>query len=205
MPQCSSTSSILAWHELARDRFGTRELTIVYGTLCGTVIPYDSVVDGTMRVFGTSGLLYRSNKLMFDATTKSLWSSLEGMPVIGPLVGSGLRLSILPVVTTTWGEWKRVHPDTTVLSLDTGFTRDYSEGAAYRQYFATDALMFRGRDRIDSAEPKAATVSSTVRAVYGLRMRTSSETRSTPIFDCRECRRIGPSGSAGMRSTPRRC
>jgi hypothetical protein len=46
-------------------------------------------------------------------------------------------------------EWKRVHPDATALSLHTGFTRDYSEGAAYRQYFATDALML-GVSRIDA-------------------------------------------------------
>jgi hypothetical protein len=81
---------ILAWHELARDRFGAREVTIVYCTLCGTVIPYDSKVGGKVRTFGASGLLYQSNKLMFDAETKSLWSSLEGTPVVGPLVGSGL-------------------------------------------------------------------------------------------------------------------
>ena len=72
----------------------------------------------------------------------SLWSSLTGEPVVGPLVGSGLRLTALPVVTTTWGEWRREHPDTTVLSLETGHVRDYSEGAAYRGYFATDELMF---------------------------------------------------------------
>jgi hypothetical protein len=133
---------ILAWHELALDRVGGRELTIVYCTLCGTVIPFDSVVGGTLRVFGTSGLLYQSNKLMFDEATKSLWSSLTGEPVVGPLVGSGLELRALPVVTTTWGEWRRRHPDTSVLSLNTGFSRDYSEGAAYRSYFGTDALMF---------------------------------------------------------------
>ena len=133
---------ILAWHELALDRIGGRELTIVYCTLCGTVIPYDSTVGGEQRAFGTSGLLYQSNKLMFDAETLSLWSSLTGEPVVGPLVGSGLRLTALPVVTTTWDEWRREHPDTTVLSLDTGHERDYSEGAAYRRYFATDDLMF---------------------------------------------------------------
>lgn len=133
---------ILAWHELALDRVGGRDLTIVYCTLCGTVIPFDSVVGGRLRVFGTSGLLYQSNKLMFDQATKSLWSSLTGEPVVGPLVGSGLELRALPVVTTTWGEWRRRHPDTSVLSLNTGFTRDYSEGAAYRSYFGTDALMF---------------------------------------------------------------
>lgn len=133
---------ILAWHELALDRVGGRELTIVYCTLCGTVIPFDSQVGGKTRRFGTSGFLYRSNKLMFDAETASLWSSLTGKPVVGPLVESGLELSSLPVVTTTWGEWRRRHPDTRVLSLETGHSRDYSEGAAYRAYFATDELMF---------------------------------------------------------------
>ena len=134
---------ILAWHELALDRVGDLDLTIVYCTLCGTVIPYESRVGGVVRTFGTSGFLYRSNKLMFDAETHSLWSSLDGTPVVGPLVGSGLHLSLLPVVTTTWGEWRREHPDTTVLSIDTGFTRDYSEGRAYREYFANDDLMFQ--------------------------------------------------------------
>ena len=133
---------ILAWHEMALDRVGSLDLTLVYCTLCGTVIPYDSRAGGIARKFGTSGLLYQSNKLMFDEETHSLWSSLEGVPVVGPLVGSGLRLSVLPVVTTSWGEWRTRHPDTTVLSLETGFTRDYSEGAAYRGYFATDNLMF---------------------------------------------------------------
>lgn len=133
---------ILAWHEMAIDRLGGGELTIVYCTLCGTVIPYDSSVGERHFTFGTSGLLYRSNKLMFDEETRTLWSSLEGVPVIGSLAGSGFRLSFRPVVTTTWGEWRREHPQTTVLSLDTGFTRDYSEGAAYRDYFDTDRLMF---------------------------------------------------------------
>jgi hypothetical protein len=134
---------ILAWHELARDTVGGASLTIVYCTLCGTVIPYRSVVGGRPRTFGTSGLVYRSNKLMFDEETTSLWSTLEGRPVVGPLVGSGLTLEPLPVVTTTWGEWRRMHPSSRVLSLDTGHRRDYSEGAAYREYFATDRLMFR--------------------------------------------------------------
>jgi hypothetical protein len=53
-----------------------------------------------------------------------------------------LQLAFHAVVTTTWGEWKRDHPHTTVLSPDTGFERNYGEGAAYREYFATDRTMF---------------------------------------------------------------
>ena len=133
---------ILAWHEMALDRLGGVELTIVYCTLCGTVIPFGSVADGRHLTFGTSGLLYRSNKLMFDHETKSLWNTFEGVPVVGELAGSGLRLTPHAVVTTTWGEWRRRHPETTVLSLDTGHRRNYAEGAAYRTYFGSDDLMF---------------------------------------------------------------
>jgi hypothetical protein len=133
---------ILAWHEMALDRVGAVDLTIVYCTLCGTVIPYESRAGARRFTFGTSGLLYRSNKLMFDEESRSLWSSLEGVPVVGPLTGSGIVLPFRPVVTTTWGEWRRQHPSTSVLSLDTGYARDYGEGAAYRDYFAHDRLMF---------------------------------------------------------------
>jgi hypothetical protein len=133
---------ILAWHEMAIDRVGGVDLTIVYCTLCGTVIPYESGVGGRRFTFGTSGLLYRSNKLMFDEETGSLWSSLEGVPVVGTLVDTGLQLPFRSVVTTTWGEWKQDHPTTTVLSLETGYERNYGEGVAYRDYFATDRLMF---------------------------------------------------------------
>jgi len=134
---------ILAWHEMAHDTLGGVRLTVVYCTLCGTVIPYRSVVGGELRTFGTSGLLYRSNKLMFDEESMSLWSTLDGTPVVGPLAGEPLTLEMEPVVTTTWGEWRRMHPATTVISIDTGFDRDYAEGSAYRDYFATDQLMFR--------------------------------------------------------------
>lgn len=61
---------ILGWHELARDRLGGGiELTVVYCTLCGTVVPYGSTAGGRQHVLGTSGLLYRSNKLMYDCDT----------------------------------------------------------------------------------------------------------------------------------------
>ena len=133
---------ILAWHEMALDRVGGVEVTVVYCTLCETVIPYESIVDREYIRFGTSGLLYRSNKLMFDHQTKSLWNTFEGIPVVGPLVGTRKRLTRRSVVTTTWGEWRRLHPETTVLSLETGYDRDYGEGVAYREYFQSNDLMF---------------------------------------------------------------
>ena len=79
---------------------------------------------------------------MYDRATSSMWSTLHGTPVVGPLVGKGIKLKRRSVVTTTWGEWKHLNPETTVLSLDTGHRRDYDEGVAYNSYFNTDELMF---------------------------------------------------------------
>lgn len=133
---------ILAWHEMATDRVGGQDLTIVYCTLCGTVIPYFSSIGGRRFTFGTSGLLYQSSKLMFDQETKSLWPTLQGSPMVGALAGTGLALGYAPVVTSTWGEWRARYPRTLVLSPETGHQRDYSEGAAYRDYFSVQDLMF---------------------------------------------------------------
>lgn len=133
---------ILAWHEMFVDTIGGVDIAGVYCTLCGTVIPYKTTFNGKKYNLGTSGFLYRSNKLMYDQATQSLWNTIKGEPVLGPLVDKGIALEHLRIVTTTWGEWKRRHPKTTVLSPDTGHRRDYGEGVAYKQYFGTHELMF---------------------------------------------------------------
>ena len=133
---------ILAWHEFFTDEISGKSIAGVYCTLCGTVIIYDAEVNGVRHELGTSGFLYRSNKLMYDKATQSLWNTILGKPVLGPLIDQGIEMGTLPVVTTTWGEWKAHHPSTTVLSLETGHKRNYDEGVAYNEYFATDELMF---------------------------------------------------------------
>lgn len=134
---------ILAWHEMFCDTVGDVPVAGVYCTLCGTMIVYDCRWQDATYDLGTSGLLYQSNKLMYDQQTLSLWSTLTGQPVVGSLVGKQIALPRFPVVTTTWGQWRTLHPASRVLSLNTGQQRDYSEGAAYRDYFATDDLMFQ--------------------------------------------------------------
>ena len=141
---------IMNWHEMTNDVVGGQPFALAYCTLCGSGIVYDTRRGGGRGpyVFGSSGLLYRSNKLMYDADTKSLWNQFTGRPVVGELVGEGIELPILPVTLTTWGEWNRQHPDTTVLSLDTGHEREYNKpgtpGAAYYDYFSGPSLMFPG-------------------------------------------------------------
>lgn len=79
---------------------------------------------------------------MYDQQTHSLWHSLTGEPVVGPLTHSGIKLRILPVVITTWEDWWHDHPDTIVLDVNTGYERDYTPGRPYGDYFASPETMF---------------------------------------------------------------
>ena len=85
---------------------------------------------------------------MYDRTTRTLWNQFTGEPVLGSLAddvdgaGEPLRLSLLPLVLTTWEDWLAQHPETTVLDIRTGYARLYEPGAAYADYFATEGTMF---------------------------------------------------------------
>lgn len=145
---------ILDWHEMVNDVVGGVPVSLAYCTLCRSGILFETTVNGKTYTFGSSGLLYRSNKLMYDHQTESLWMTLPGEPVSGRLASSGLQLQKLPVVVTTWGEWRRRHPATRVLSLDTGYQRDYRPGAAYGEYFASPLTMFPVPQRDHRLPPK---------------------------------------------------
>lgn len=145
---------VLDWHEMADDTLGGVPFALAYCTLCGAGIAYDRRVGERVLTFGTSGLLMRSNKLMYDRETRSLWNQMTGEPVIGELVGSGIELAVLPIVLTTWGAWRGRHPETSVLSLDTGHERRYELGAAYGDYFGSAETMFPVPSDADGATPK---------------------------------------------------
>jgi hypothetical protein len=147
---------ILDWHEMANDLIGGIPVSLAYCTLCGSGIAYDGrAPDGKRYDFGSSGFLMRSNKLMVDRQTRSLWNQFTGQPVVGPLAEEDFRLRILPSVLATWEKWRNRHPDTRVLSLDTGYARPYRPGAAYADYFASDGLMFPVREGSRALAPKA--------------------------------------------------
>jgi hypothetical protein len=134
---------ILDWHEMANDELAGVPFSLAYCTLCGSGIAYDTRVAGhPVFDFGSSGFLMRSNKLMVDRQTRTLWNQFTGRPVLGPLAGEEIRLRVLPSVVTRWKNWLARHPDTTVLSLETGHDRPYGLGAAYAGYFASESTMF---------------------------------------------------------------
>ncbi|MGB0412294.1 MAG: DUF3179 domain-containing (seleno)protein [Pikeienuella sp.] len=118
---------IMEVREMVNDTLGGRHLGIPYCTLCGSAQAYftDQLPEGVARpVLRTSGLLIRSNKVMYDITSHSVFDTFLGKAVTGPLAERGLHLKQATVVTTDWGTWKREHPETTVLVEELALGRD---------------------------------------------------------------------------------
>ena len=119
---------IMEVREMVNDTLGGRDLGIPYCTLCGAAQAYftDRLPEGVERpVLRTSGLLIRSNKVMYDVETFSVFDTFLGKAVTGPLAEKGIWLEQATVVTTDWGTWKSEHPETTVLVEDLALGRDF--------------------------------------------------------------------------------
>ncbi len=119
---------IMEVREMVNDTLGGRDLGIPYCTLCGAAQAYftDQLPEGIERpILRTSGLLIRSNKVMYDITTYSVFDTFLGKAVTGPLAERGLQLDQATVVTTDWGRWKEAHPETTVLIEPLALGRDF--------------------------------------------------------------------------------
>ena len=115
-------------HEMVNDTLGGRRIGIPYCTLCGSAQAYftDSVPDGIETpVLRTSGLLTRSNKVMYDLNTFSIINTFTGEALTGPLHDQGVMLEQTTVVTSTWADWKEAYPDTTIVTEDAGRGRTY--------------------------------------------------------------------------------
>jgi hypothetical protein len=156
--------SILNWHEIVNDQINDRQFAVTYCPLCGTGVAFSSKVAGKVTEFGVSGLLYNSDVLLYDRNTDSLWSQIMGESVAGKLVGE--KLNPIPISHTTWRDWLARHPETRVLSTETGYFRDYDRNP-YQGYEQSRQLFFSVNNRApDNYHPKEQVIGLEIDGVY---------------------------------------
>ncbi len=114
---------ILMWHEIVNDTVGGVPLTITFCPLCNTAIAFERTLDGRTLDFGTTGRLRFSNLIMYDRQTETWWQQAGGDAIAGELAGR--QLAFFPATIIAWADFKAAYPDGTVLSRETGYTRDY--------------------------------------------------------------------------------
>jgi hypothetical protein len=177
---------ILLWHEIANDVLAGRPVAVTYCPLCNSGVAFDRRVDGHVLRLGTTGLLRRSDLVMWDRQTESWWQQLDGRALVGRLAGKRLRM--LPLAMMSWADYKRRYPYAEVLAERTGYERPYGL-TPYRRY-DTGGRPFGFNGRLDRRLPAMERVlavrvtGKTVAAPYAvLRARPVLDTRvgGTPV------------------------
>ncbi|BDZ64542.1 DUF3179 domain-containing protein [Agromyces mangrovi Wang et al. 2018] len=114
---------IMTWHEIVNDVVGGVPVAVTYCPLCNSGVAFEREVDGRELTFGTSGLLYADNLVMYDRQTESLWPQLTGIASVGALTGT--ELTAIPMGAVGWADFLEAEPDALVLNRDTGHSRSY--------------------------------------------------------------------------------
>lgn len=136
--------SILVWHEIVNDKVGGVPITVTYCPLCFTNQVFNRTLSNDRQgvivlQFGASGKLYNSNLVMYDRTSKSLWSQALGEGIVGKYAGR--KLQRIPFDISYWRDWKQLYPNSKILSKDTGFSRPYGADP-YGDYYTSNQLYF---------------------------------------------------------------
>ncbi len=151
---------ILNVHEIVNDEVGGEKVAVTYCPLCRSGLVYSREADGQVLEFGVSGKLHNANLVMYDRQTQTYWSQVQGNAIVGPLVPSELELRTS--VITDWDDWRNGHPETQVLSRDTGiYPASSYESNPYQGYESSERVGF-GVGEVDDRLP-----SKTL--VYGLK------------------------------------
>lgn len=154
---------VMVWHEIVNDEIAGDPILITYCPLCGSGIAYERKINNETVEFGTSGKLYNSNLVMYDRKTNSYWSQIEGLAIVGELTGT--RLKPTSIDTVVWRDWKKEHPDSEVLSQDTGYIRPYGKDP-YGSYYENSFVFFPVENRDDRVHPKTVIFGIEINGTY---------------------------------------
>lgn len=117
--------NILWYHEVVNlDRDGVH-VAVTHCPLTGSSLAFDRAAHGDAEL-GVSGLLLDNNLVLYDRSAEeSLWPQMMRGPVCGPAAVARADMTMYPSLELRWDAWVALHPETEVVSSETGFGRPY--------------------------------------------------------------------------------
>ncbi len=131
---------IMNWHEIVNDTVGGVNITVTYCPLCDTIVTFER----GSKTYGVSGKLYQSCLVMYDRANDTLYAQPWAIGIIGQDVNRSLKR--IPAIKTTLSAWLAAHPNSKILSTDTGYKRDYFN-YPYGSYYTDKMLIFPVRNK----------------------------------------------------------
>lgn len=132
---------ILDWHEIINQNIGNNTIAITYCPLTGSgvAVNLSKIHPERLVTFGVSGLLYNNNLIPYDRGTGSNWSQMLLRCVNG--IFRGESIATVALIETSWKTWKKMFPNSKVVSDNTGFDRPY-DIFPYGNYKTDPFLLF---------------------------------------------------------------
>lgn len=135
----------LIWHEIVNDRIGEVPIAVTFCPLCNSGLIFDArlpSVEGHIELeFGVSGMLRHSDMIMYDRFSESWWQQFTGEGIAGMMTGA--KLTALPALLESWGEFRQRHPDGLVMAQPTNHRRPYGQNP-YEGYDTGIPFLYRG-------------------------------------------------------------
>jgi hypothetical protein len=125
-------------------------VAVTFCPLCDSAIAFNRRLGHRVLDFGTSGMLYKSDLVMYDRQSHSLWSQMEGRAIVGDRAGT--KLALRPANTIAFEAWRTAHPHGKVLSRDTGHRRNYGANP-YESYDEPTVGPFLYQGKLDPRRP----------------------------------------------------
>ena len=151
--------NILTIHEIANDVLEGIPILVTYCPLCNSGIVFNRELnhngETSILEFEPSGMLSKSNLVMLDRKTETLWQQLMGTAIVGTY--NKAELEILPSLFISVEEFFSRYPKGKILSKKTGFTESEKQ-YGYNPYTKYDAKTeplkrFFDSDKVDKRLP----------------------------------------------------
>ncbi len=130
---------LLIYHEIVNDQVGDTPFSVTFCPLCNSSVVFDRRLDGKVLDFGTTGLLRKSDMVMYDRQTESWWQQIIGRGIVGEYAGA--TLVQIPSRIVSFADFAAAFPEGRVVNRDTGHTRPYGNNP-YRGYDDIDQTPF---------------------------------------------------------------
>lgn len=75
---------IVAAHGIINDTLAGVPIAVTYCRACSSAMVFDRRIAGEASAFGTAGVLYEQNMVMFDAASGTWWQQINGVGLAGP-------------------------------------------------------------------------------------------------------------------------
>ncbi len=137
--------AIMMFHEIVNDTVGGVPVAVTYCPLCNAAIVFERTVNGKRLSFGTTGMLRKSDMVMYDRLTDSWWQQFVGLAIVGRMTGT--KLIQVPARLESFKHFLDRHPEGRLLVPNGPSDKPYGRNAYPGYDSARRPWMYDGRYR----------------------------------------------------------